>query len=357
MEKVELDKLTKLIDDFVTQLKKDLIVVQYKPAKTGILPGVWDRMKNWWHNTVMGGNNPDNPYVYKNKFGALGREDDTKKESRRLTLSQYNFIKEQYNKLEYNLSVINEDLETESENLKKLKLFRIIDDWASKFKQEVIRQFSAVHTSNDNNNGESRGEVRDEVEKPSGSSGTEEMSGIPNRSGGSVNSDLVAAERETRRPGRKPDPRIYWTGDKWENITSSEAVNKIKKEVWKRLRRSKHKGGELFQELYVGKNGDQPPSEYIPTEEFVGNFENFEKDFKESFKDILDHSEEIFKKYPDKAIPGSVDPKDQEDWMKWLINETMERQFRLMVNKRTNDPIDDLISQYVAGGGDPDDQE
>jgi len=107
--------------------------------------------------------------------------------------------------------------------------------------------------------------------------------------------------------------------------------------------------------LYVGKNGDQPPSEYIPTEDFVENFENFEKDFKTSFEDILDHYKDIFKNNPDKAIPGSGgDPKDQEDWMKWLINETMERQSRLMADKKTNDPIDDMISQYNAAGGDTD---
>ena len=34
MEKVELDKLTKLVDDFITQLKKDLLL-SLEPKKVG----------------------------------------------------------------------------------------------------------------------------------------------------------------------------------------------------------------------------------------------------------------------------------------------------------------------------------
>lgn len=138
MEKTELDKLIKLVDEFVSTLKKDLLSIEV-PAK-GVFSGVWDKMKNFWHNVTKkeGPNDPSNPYVYRNKFGALGQA----QESKRMSLAQYKFIREVYEDLESSVDLLSEETSLDSENVKKLKLFKIIDVWATKFKQAIIHQFS-----------------------------------------------------------------------------------------------------------------------------------------------------------------------------------------------------------------------
>lgn len=138
MEKEELDGLIKLVDEFVDYLKKELLSVQV-PAK-GAFSKIWDKMKNWWQNiTKKGGpNDPKNPYLYQNKFGALGQT----QESRRLSLSQYKFIRECYEDLESSVTLLSEETTQDSENIKKLKLFQIIDSWADRFKKAIIRQFA-----------------------------------------------------------------------------------------------------------------------------------------------------------------------------------------------------------------------
>jgi hypothetical protein len=303
MEKVELDKLTKLVDDFVVQLKKDLLVVQYKPTTTGVLPGVWNRMKNWWHNTVMGGNNPDNPYVYKNKFGALGREDDTKKESTRLSLSQYNFIKEQYNKLELDLSVLNEDIETESENLKKLKLWRIIDSWASKFKQAIIKQFSSSGSSVDAGNEEEADSDEENVSR--------NMEDIPTSS--PTAADRVNADSATRRArGRPRSPRIYWNKDEgWSWGPKPE---------------------EPDDNVYSTKAGDFPVYLINQIKEAVNEelkkthsdlLDNFESDFKRALNYVLRKEGNNFKNSPEEAL--KIENKsDPFPWRTFLIIEVRD---------------------------------
>lgn len=300
MEKVELDKLTKLVDDFVTQLKKDLLVVNYKPTQTGVLPKVWDRMKNWWHNTVMGANNPDNPYVYKNKFGALGHEDDAKKESVRLTLSQYNFIKEQYNKLESELSVLNEDLETESENLKNLKLFRIIDNWASKFKKEIIKQLSGgVETEPAPKTVQSSQANADEEDKEEEESTSAPMDAPP--SGGVSGANGAVAEK--RRPGRPGRVRISWSKDKgWAPKLNGKllknAVDYIKDRALNSAKRV-----EFFEEAY------------------------FEEEFKRNFEAILADSEE------NGLDVSEWDDDDIDKWEKELINHIKENMAAIFANR------------------------
>jgi len=319
MEKVELDKLTKLVDDFVIQLKKDLLVVQYKPTTTGILPGVWNRMKNWWHNTVMGGNNPDNPYVYKNKFGALGHEDNTKKESIRLSLSQYNFIKEQYNKLELDLSVLNEDIETESENLKKLKLWRIIDGWASKFKQAIIKQFSSGSSSDVGNEEEASGEEETNAARtqnmetiPTGSSTTS----VGNRSasqGNSSNTDQVSR----RSRGRPKSPRIYWNKD----------------EGWSWGPKPEDPSDKIFAlGDYSTKAGDFPVylinqiKETVHKElkkEYSDLLDNFESDFKRALSYVLIKEGKNFKNSPEEAL--KIENKSDEfPWRTFLTAEVKD---------------------------------
>ena len=323
MEKVELDKLTKLVDDFVTQLKKDLLVVQYKPTTTGVLPGIWNRMKNWWHNTVMGGNNPDNPYVYKNKFGALGHEYDTKKESTRLSLFQYNFIKEQYNKLESDLSVLNEDIETESENLKKLKLWRIIDSWASKFKQEIIKQFSSSVSSSSSETAVGNKEVGEEEENVPQ---TQNMETIPIGSSSVGQGSLdgsAGAGGEKRTRGAPKKPRIYWNKDEGWNwgpkpkpgVEPSESlaeklalgdyptragnfpiylINEIKKEVHEELKKT-------YSDL----------------------LDNFESDFKRALNYVLRKEGNNFKNSPEEAL--KIENKsDPFPWRTFLITEVRD---------------------------------
>ena len=344
MEKVELDKLTKLVDDFITQLKKDLLVVQYKPTTTGVLPGVWNRMKNWWHNTVMGGNNPDNPYVYKNKFGALGHEDDTKKESRRLTLSQYNFIKEQYNKLESDLSVLNEDLETESENLKKLKLFRIIDSWAGKFKQAIINQFSgSVAAAEDNaESGESIVSGGGDT-AAADTAATAQMDDVPSGSGATNSaSRSVTTATESRGRGNPARVKIYWSNDNgWgpkEKITSTpktmseiiemseggkqqkDSINFIKKKVFEKLSENKDDHPDYAMAA-------EKPSEFEEKFEktFGKTFEEFKNNFdilfEKSFKKILKVYGETLKSHPSEV---SEVERSKSKWEGFLVKHVAE---------------------------------
>jgi len=356
MEKVELDKLTKLVDDFVTQLKKDLLVVRYKPAQTGVLPRVWDRMKNWWHNTVMGGNNPDNPYVYKNKFGALGHEDDVKKESNRLTLSQYNFIKEQYNKLESELSVLNEDLETESENLKNLKLFRIIDSWADKFKKEIIKQFSGAAEGNaeseESVSGSGTGTAQMDAGAAQMGTNTAQMGAIP----GATSRAAVAATR-----GNPARVKIYWSKDGWgpkEKITSApktiseiiemsergrqqkDSINHIKRKVFEKLSENKDDHPDYAMAAEKPSQGDNRISEFERTfeEKFGKTFEefktNFDIDFEKSFKKILKDYEERLKSHPSEVskVEGS-----KSKWEGFLVRHVAE--------------ILNLHLTYISAGG------
>ena len=305
MEKVELDKLTKLVDDFVTQLKKDLLVVQYKSTTTGVLPGVWNRMKNWWHNTVMGANNPDNPYVYKNKFGALGHEDDTKKESKRLSLSQYNFIKEQYNKLESDLSILTEDLETESENLKKLKLFRIIDGWANKFKQAIINQFSG---STEPEAAAPTPEVKPDEDDKSAPS-TAPMEAPPSGSASASSSDIVAPKRGRGRPKLA---RISWNknsgwGPKLEDGTLNFPENSIE---WIKKR--------VFEKLNEKKK-DHPDFE-----------KTFSEDFEKAFKNILSNNEEELKSHPSEVLEVE---KTKNKWEGFLASHIVEKLHITLVSR------------------------
>jgi hypothetical protein len=309
MEKVELDKLTKIVDDFVTQLKKDLLAVEYKPT-AGVLPGVWDRMKNWWYNSVLkkGGNDTNNPYVYKNKFGALGHEDDTKKESSRLTLSQYNFIKEQYNKLESDISVLNEDLDAESENLKKLKLWKIIDGWATKFKQEIINQFSGAEA-------EATPAPKASADGGAASSDaaadTAPMEAPPS---GGVGGDAGGGDRtgtgRRRGRGRPPQIRISWSKDGGWGPKSKDGklpenrINRIRGKVLERL---------------IEKKEDHPDFE-----------KDFDKDFEEAFEKILSHSEEELKSHPSEV--SKIEDSNAK-WEGFLVRHIAEKMHLILVSR------------------------
>jgi hypothetical protein len=248
----------------------------------------------------MGANNPDNPYVYKNKFGALGHEDDTKKESSRLTLSQYNFIKEQYNKLESDLSVLNEDLETESENLKKLKLFRIIDGWAGKFKQAIIKQFSVAVEPESPKPTEATPPAEDAT-----AAGTAPMDALPS---GSASSGEVAPKRGRGRPKLS---RISWNKDGWGPKTEDgklnlpeNSINWIKKKVFERLNEKKE---------------DHPNFE-----------ETFSEDFEKAFKKILNDNEEELKSHPNEVLEVE---KTKNKWEGFLASHIVERLHLILVSR------------------------
>jgi hypothetical protein len=144
MNKEELNKIYQLLDTMVDKLKKELISgAEYKPSYT---PGsFWDRLKRFWSNAIIGSNDTqNNPYAYKNKFGALGEKSpvEEKKENKIISLQQYRFLKEQYDLLECQIITLNENLDLNTDNIKNLKLFRIIDNWTSVFKKEIEKLFT-----------------------------------------------------------------------------------------------------------------------------------------------------------------------------------------------------------------------
>src|ERR1019366_8094004 len=74
--KIDLENLKrnipKEIDTLIGQLKVQLI-----PTQTTDKRGVWDSMKNWWPNMWRGKYNDNNPYYYQNRFGELGRKEES----------------------------------------------------------------------------------------------------------------------------------------------------------------------------------------------------------------------------------------------------------------------------------------
>ena len=146
MDKKELNEkraeLAKKIDSFVEELKRSFLATSYSPT------GVWDKVKNWWNNLRFGADNPQNKYFNKNRFGSLGvdpeqeQKDATpapKSECIKFSLKEFRILKENHDELFESINEIKKGLnEDESESLKNLKLFRIIDDWAKKFKSELV---------------------------------------------------------------------------------------------------------------------------------------------------------------------------------------------------------------------------
>lgn len=210
MEKAEVDKLVKLVDEFVASLKKELLAIEV-PSK-GIFPGMWDKMKNWWYSITKGKNNPENPYMYQHKFGALGQQ-----ESKRLSLSQYKFVRECYEDLENSLNILTEETAGDSENIKKLKLFKIIDSWAERFKKAILKQFNVT------------GDIESEptasqpvVSSPTTS--TAPMTAIPEKG-----TESVAEEEEERAgAGRTAPLVINWSSNKQKFIVRDKIGGKKK---------------------------------------------------------------------------------------------------------------------------------
>lgn len=98
--------------------------------------GVWDRLKNWWHNMWYGRYDERNPYYHTNILGdRLGRY--VKKEH--ISLSQYKTLKEQADKLENSLNLL-----IEAGEGSYLVLHKVVDDWANDFKSTIMKMASEM---------------------------------------------------------------------------------------------------------------------------------------------------------------------------------------------------------------------
>lgn len=135
IEKQRLD-LSNKIDELITDLKnKFLSLANAKPVGTGPdgKVGIWDNVKSWWSKLRYG------------KFGNLGqvesepKKEEPKTECIQFSLQEYRVLKNSCDELSAAIGKNQESLnEEESENIKNLKLFRIIDGWGNKFKQVIL---------------------------------------------------------------------------------------------------------------------------------------------------------------------------------------------------------------------------
>jgi hypothetical protein len=150
MEATDIEKkkleLSAKIDELIADLKHRFLALS-KEGPIGTGPegkvGVWDRVKNWWNKLRYGkfGNlsqvekEPELPVP----AGSVEKAEVPKSECIQFSFQEYRVLKnscsEQERVIEKNQESLNEE---ESENLKNLKLFRIIDDWGKKFKQVML---------------------------------------------------------------------------------------------------------------------------------------------------------------------------------------------------------------------------
>jgi hypothetical protein len=114
-------ELEKVIDDFVNQLKQQLVQGWTNPQNQR---GVMDRLKGWWSNLWHGRYNQNNPYFWKNKLGDdLGQTTEAV-----MPLKHYGFLTQQATLLEEALPAGTE----------KLQIIRVIDNWAKGFKAAIF---------------------------------------------------------------------------------------------------------------------------------------------------------------------------------------------------------------------------
>lgn len=150
MEATDIEKkkleLSGKIDELIADLKRRFLDLS-KEGPIGTGPegkvGVWDRVKNWWNKLRYGkfGNlsqvekEPELPVP----AGSAEKAEEPKSECIQFSFQEYRVLKNSCNELELVVEKNQESLnEEESENLKNLKLFRIIDDWGKKFKQVML---------------------------------------------------------------------------------------------------------------------------------------------------------------------------------------------------------------------------
>ena len=199
IEKQRLD-LSDQIDKLITDLKnKFLAVANAKPVGTGPdgKVGIWDNVKSWWGKLRYG------------KFGNLGQvESEPKTECIQFSLQEYRILKNSCDELVAAMGKNQESLnEEESENIKNLKLFRIIDGWGNKFKQ-VILDLVYPHTPEPVVHPEDIG-VRGAVPTIGpASSNKEERERASARANAPVDASSVIARKRGRPPGAPNKPKI-----------------------------------------------------------------------------------------------------------------------------------------------------
>jgi hypothetical protein len=159
------------IDELISDLKKSLMNAPYNQRT------FFDKVKNWWQNLRKGPTSPSNPYRFQNQFGSLGSHNSntdapaglrpktlfdedpetTKKDGEefelgysknesRLSLSEYAFLNENVYFLSEKISSISIN-EEYSSNIKNLEIFKIIDAWGVKFKNEIYKMIFGEKTS------------------------------------------------------------------------------------------------------------------------------------------------------------------------------------------------------------------
>lgn len=108
------------IDAKVEELKSEIMSGKYATQKRG----TFDRLKNWWYNTIMGQQNQKNPYYKTNLIGRLGQVAEMK-------LEDYKFLLSEAQKVD-NIAV------------QKTNLDKILDNWSFEFKKQIesrLREF------------------------------------------------------------------------------------------------------------------------------------------------------------------------------------------------------------------------
>ena len=105
--------IKELIAQEVEELKKKILSI---PAEKR---SYFDIIKNWWSNLVHGKNDPNNPYIHRNRLGALG-------------LKEYNLNKKE--ELKFILETV--ELLAE-EQASKTRFEAMLDKWADKLKEKL----------------------------------------------------------------------------------------------------------------------------------------------------------------------------------------------------------------------------
>jgi len=141
IEKKKLE-LSLKIDELIKELKNKFLASAAPVASSpdGKV-GVWDHVKNWWNKFRYGkfGNLAQVEQDPEAKKDTSKAADEPKSECYQFSFQEYRAIKDSCDILETIIEKNQDSLnEEESENLKNLRLFRIIDDWGKKFKQVIL---------------------------------------------------------------------------------------------------------------------------------------------------------------------------------------------------------------------------
>ena len=136
-------ELSGKIDELIADLKRRFLDLS-KEGPIGTGPdgkvGVWDRVKNWWNKLRYGKfGNLAQAEQGPNAEKAVANKEEPKSECIKFSLQEYRVLKDGCDQLNLVIEKNQESLnEEESDNLKNLRLFRIIDDWGKKFKQVIL---------------------------------------------------------------------------------------------------------------------------------------------------------------------------------------------------------------------------